>query len=85
MSTRHASGEGGGARGGADLRGRVEVGEGGPVFCELVEVWCFDLWVAGETEIAVTKIVGDDDEDIGLLFSHREDRGENQEEGDLGH
>ncbi len=69
VAVRHSSGHGRGAGRRADLGGGIEVSENGAAFGEFVKMRSLDLWVTGESEVAVTQIVGDDGDDVCLFSS----------------
>jgi hypothetical protein len=61
-----------GATGGsADGAARVAIGEADALGSETVEVRRLDDFLAIATEVAVTEIVGEDEEDVGFPFRLR--------------
>src|SRR5262245_58662182 len=62
---RIAAGQQRGARGGADGLRYVEVGEADPVLGHLIEMGRANSLVAITAEVAVAKIVGEDDDEVG--------------------
>ncbi len=64
-AVRVASGEQGGAGGGADRLGDVEIGEAPTVPCHAIDVRGGDMVAAEAAEIGVALVVGEYDDDIG--------------------
>ncbi len=60
-----------GARGSAIRRGAIELGETCTGCGETVDVGGLESWVAVTAEIAVTEIIGEDDDDVGSISGGR--------------
>lgn len=73
-----ASGKKSGARWSAN-RLSVEAGKPGAFHGELVETGCFELFISVATDIAITLIVGEDDQYIGAELSRSGQRNEKSE------
>jgi hypothetical protein len=61
-----ASGEESGARGCADGRGDMEVGETDAICCNGIDVRGLDGFRTEATEVAVALVIGEDDDDIRI-------------------
>ena len=81
-----AASEEGGTRRAADWGGDHEAGELSPFFCESINVGCFDLGGAKAAKVAVDLVIGEDDDEIGLVSSVSDKAGKQKnKEEDLTH
>ena len=74
-----STGDEAGAGGGTDGRGDVAVRAEDSGFGEAVEIRCLDRFAAGDAEVAVAHVIGQDEEDVGAVIGRR---GEQQEARD---
>jgi len=77
-----APGQKSGAGGSADRGGDHEVGELAPFFGEAINVGRFDLGRAKAAKVAVTLVIGEDDDEVGFVggLKERRDHTENEDE-----
>ncbi|MFT6863092.1 MAG: hypothetical protein ACJAVK_001653, partial [Akkermansiaceae bacterium] len=81
-----AAGEEGGTGGGANRGGDHEVGELAAFGGEAVDIGGLDLGGAEAAEVAVALVIGEDDDEVGLVSGAGDEAGDQKnEEEDLAH
>ena len=49
----------------------ISLGKSHSLFCHLIEIWCFEHLLTITAQVAITQIVGEEDNEVGLGASSR--------------